>query len=142
MAARSVRTVATRRSRRVEIGAAATVLGVAAAVFAFAYDHGGYPLESRDLAGVLVWAALLFGVVVLSVSRGRRECWVDGLAIAIVAVVAVALVSRFFPSVFGSRAVLRLGSEAVTRLSFPIGYWNGLAVFAGLGIPLLLRAAL
>ena len=30
----------------------------------------------------------------------------------------------------------------MTRLSFPLGYWNGLGVFVALGIPLLLRAAL
>lgn len=188
-------------SRRAQVEAAATMLAVATAVFAFTYDQGGYAVESRDLAGVLVWAALLFGVVsgvwpgrrlppaaalvagtaltalaalaalsalwtpsteralddacrtllyagvfvlvVLSASRGRRERWLDGLAIAIVAVVAVALISRFFPSVFGSKAVLRLSSGApVWRLSFPIGYWNGLAIFSAPGIPLLLRAAL
>ena len=30
----------------------------------------------------------------------------------------------------------------MTRLSFPLGYWNGLGVFAALGIPLLLRPPL
>ena len=30
---------------------------------------------------------------------------------------------------------------AATRLSFPLGYWNGLAIFLALGVPLLLRVA-
>src|SRR5215218_3786088 len=97
MTARDGTTVATRLSHRVQIGAAATVLGVAAAVFAFTYDHGGYPLESRDLAGVLVWAALLFGVV-LGVWRGRRlpsaEALVAGTGLA--ALAAFAAVSAFW----------------------------------------------
>src|SRR5437763_602176 len=51
------------RSRRLPVAAAAGMVGIAAAVFTFAYDHGGYAPESRDLAGVLVWAAVLFGLV-------------------------------------------------------------------------------
>lgn len=187
------------RPRRVPVAAAAGMVGIAAAVFTFAYDHGGYAPESRDLAGVLVWAAVLFGLVAgfwrghalppaalvagtcltalaafagvsaawapsteralddfcrtllysgvfvfvaLSASRRSRGRWLDGLALGIAAVAAVALVSRFFPSSFGSGAVLRLGSGPVWRLSFPVGYWNGLAVMVALGVPLLLGAAL
>ena len=186
-------------SRGTLVAAAATIAAVATAVFAFAYDRGGYPLESRDLAGVLVWSAVAFGlaagvwrgrrlsaaalaagglltalaafagvsaawapsteralddfcrtllysgafvVVALSASRRSRGRWLDGLALAITAVAAVALVSRFFPSIFGSGAVLRLSSGPVWRLSFPVGYWNGLAVMVALSVPMLLRAAL
>src|SRR3954469_14724415 len=94
-----------------------------------------------DFCRTLLYSGV-FVVVALSASRRSRGHWLDGLALGITAVAAVALVSRFFPSTFGSGAVLRLGSGPVWRLSFPVGYWNGLAVMVALGVPMLLRAAL
>ncbi len=66
----------------------------------------------------------------------------DGLAAAIVAVAALALISRFFPGSFPEGDLPTFLPQAVTRLSFPLGYWNGLAIFVALGIPLLLRVVL
>jgi hypothetical protein len=88
---------------------------------------------------------LYLGVLVLvSICTTRRSAaqWCDGVAAAIAVVGVIALVSRFFPSVFPARALSAFLPASATRLSFPVGYWNGLGIFEGLGIPLLLRSAM
>jgi hypothetical protein len=80
-----------------------------------------------------------------SVAATRREIgrWADGLCIAVVVIGVISLSSRLFPSLFPSSRDLGVFLPyAVTRLSFPVGYWNGLAILVGLGFPLCLRAAI
>ena len=80
-----------------------------------------------------------------SVAATRRDIgrWADGLCIGVVVTGVIALSSRLFPSLFPSSRDLGVFlPSAVTRLSFPVGYWNGLAVLVGLGFPLCLRAAM
>jgi tetratricopeptide (TPR) repeat protein len=87
---------------------------------------------------------LYLGVVVLVslvVPRGGARSWTDGLTLAIAAVAVVALASRCFPDLFGDRGLAELLPSSATRLSFPLGYWNGLAIFLALGVPLLLGVA-
>jgi len=80
---------------------------------------------------VLVFALFLARVVPVAFIAG-------GIALALSAIAAVSLVSRLFPSTFGvSPGSLTLHSLAV-RLSFPVGYWNGLAIEVALAVPLLL----
>ena len=62
---------------------------------------------------------------------------VGGVALAISAIGCVALVSRFFPSTFGVEVSTDL-PVLNTRLSFPLGYWNGLGIEVALAYPLLL----
>lgn len=83
----------------------------------------------------------VFVLVTLASSRRTVGRLVDGLTIAIPAVAVVALASRLFPGVFPEGDVPTFLPSAVTRLSYPLGYWNGLAIFVALGVPLLLRAA-
>jgi hypothetical protein len=89
--------------------------------------------------------ALYLGVFVLTVIASRQanvERWVDGLALGIVAVAVLAVASRLRPGLFpGSGDVAAAIPSARARLSYPIGYWNGLAALAALGVPLLLRIA-
>ena len=59
---------------------------------------------------------------------------------AIVAVCALALVSRLLPDVVNLRSFPHLPGWEV-RLSYPLGYWNGLGIFLALVSPLLLRTA-
>ena len=90
-------------------------------------------------------AALFLAVYVLVVLTARRETvgrWADALAIGIAVVAVVALVSRLFPGSLPDRDLPAFLPSAATRLSFPLGYWNGLAIFVALGVPLLLRIAL
>jgi tetratricopeptide (TPR) repeat protein len=62
---------------------------------------------------------------------------VGGVALAISAIGCVALVSRFFPSTFGFELSTIL-PVINSRLSFPLGYWNGLGIEMALAYPLLL----
>ena len=82
----------------------------------------------------------VLALVAVAVTRRTAASVADGLALGIVAVVLLALASRFFfgdvgpgapPSFFPVRS----------RLHYPVNYWNGLAILAGLAFPLLLRAA-
>ena len=88
---------------------------------------------------------LYFGVFVLVAMLATRRnvaLWCNALAFATVAVATVALASRLVPGLFSDRGLAAFLPSSVTRLSFPLGYWNGLGVFVALGVPLLLRAAL
>lgn len=99
---------------------------------------------SREAALLELDRVLLYlGVFVLVVIAARRRdlgSWLGGLALALTLIAAVSLISRFAPSVFSTESYLsELGSE--NRLSFPLGYWNGLAVLTGMAFPLLLQIA-
>jgi len=87
---------------------------------------------------------LYLGVFVLVVVASRwirLTSWSDGLALALVAVALVALVSRLFPGTFDEGRLPALLPASRTRLSFPVGYWNGLGILTALAVPLLLRIA-
>jgi len=88
--------------------------------------------------------SLFFGLFVfatLAVRRSSLIAWCNGLAIGISLVTLVALISRFDPGSFSDQGLQKLVQSFAHRLSFPFGYWNGLAIFVSLAIPLLLRAA-
>lgn len=88
--------------------------------------------------------SLFLGVFVLTAIAAKRDAldrWCDGLAIAAALIAIVALVSRFFPGSFSDQGLQTQLPSVAERLSFPTGYWNGLAIFVALSIPLLLRAA-
>jgi hypothetical protein len=61
-----------------------------------------------------------------------------GVAFALFAIAGVALVSRCFPSTFGLQTGTQILSPLKSRLSFPLGYWNGLGIEVALAYPLLL----
>lgn len=84
----------------------------------------------------------IFVFTMLAAQRSSFSRWCDGLAIAVPLVALVALVSRFFPGTFSDQGLPTLGQSVAARLSFPLGYWNGLAIFVALGLPLLLRVAI
>ena len=84
--------------------------------------------------GIVVFAALL------SV-RHKLPRWADGFAIAITAIAVLALLSRLFPGLRLGTSLDRYLPGTGTRLSYPLNYWNGLAVLTALGIPFLLRVA-
>jgi hypothetical protein len=82
----------------------------------------------------------VFALVVVVARRGSARRWADGLAVGITAVGLVALASRLLPGVIHGQDLSSFFS-GTTYLSYPLQYWNGLAVFVGLAFPLLLRAA-
>lgn len=84
--------------------------------------------------GVAAFAALL-------ARRRHIGRWCDGLALSLVGVAGLALVSRLVPEADGLDSLARYAPGWETRLSYPVGYWNGLGILLGLSLPLLLRAA-
>lgn len=116
------------------------------------------------LAGLTVWAGLsvvwaesderafgefnrvalylgVFLVAVLAGVRGNVVRTTNGIAIGIAAVGLLALASRLFPDTLPSGDVPEFLPSASSRLSWPVEYWNGLAILVGLSFPLLLRVA-
>ena len=83
----------------------------------------------------------VFAVAAIAVRARHAAAVSDGLALGIVGVVAVALASRFWWGDVGPGAPPSF-FPVQTRLHYPVNYWNGLAILAGLALPLLLRAAL
>jgi O-antigen ligase len=82
----------------------------------------------------------VFAVGVLAVRRGDARRWIDGLAIGITGVALLALAARLFPSLID--AAKPVGEfQGDVRPSWPIDYWNALAVFTALAFPGLLRLA-
>jgi hypothetical protein len=89
-------------------------------------------------------AALYLGVFLVALcagTRGNVGRWLDGLAIGIVATGLFGLATRLFPNRFDPGAIPEFLPAAVTRLSRPVEYWNGLAILVALALPFLLRAA-
>jgi O-antigen ligase len=80
-------------------------------------------------------------VAVLASSRGNLTRWCDGLALATAGIGVLALASRLFPDTLPRGDIPDFLPSALTRLSWPLEYWNGLAIFVALGLPLLLRLA-
>src|SRR4051794_38696912 len=93
-----------------------------------------------ELDRVLLYAGVLLLPVVLA-RPGDASRWADGMAGATVVVALLAAGQRLFPGIFPADHLADVLPNAATRLSYPLGYWNGLAIFVALGLPLLLRAA-
>jgi hypothetical protein len=90
-------------------------------------------------------AALYLGVFALAAlvaAAGEPRAAADGLAVGIAAVAGIALAARFFPDQAPATELPSFLPSAQTRLSYPIGYWNGLAALIAVGVPLLLRSAI
>ena len=83
----------------------------------------------------------VFALATLSARRGGVRTWCDGFAIGICGVTALALTSRFFPSLLPSHDLPRFFPGGGERLSYPLDYWNGLAMLLALGVPALLLVA-
>ncbi len=84
--------------------------------------------------------ALYVAVLALAVALARlvpAAVIVGGTALGLTGVACVALVSRLFPSSFGVQPGIDLIPALAARLSFPVGYWNGLAIEVALAYPLL-----
>jgi hypothetical protein len=82
-----------------------------------------------------------FGLTTFVAVRVPLERLADGIAVGLAAVSALALLSRVAPGLVSDRGLDEAFPEFASRLSHPIGYWNGLAILVALAVPLLLRAA-
>jgi hypothetical protein len=127
---------------RADVPRAATTAGVCIAgltlltalSLGWASDDGGAFIEVVRVAGY----AGLFALVVLASGAGGARGWLLGLAIGLAAVAALALGSRLEPALPGGEE--QIGDflpSAEGRLSYPVGYWNGLGACMALGTVLL-----
>jgi len=82
----------------------------------------------------------LFALVVVVSRTGGIRAWLGGLALGLAIVCVAALATRFDPSLFGGgdRSLSQALPSSVGRLSYPIGYWNGLAACLAIEVVLLL----
>src|SRR5439155_21943850 len=86
--------------------------------------------------------ALFLGAFLLAAAtRGVRRGWVSGLAIGLSAVTALALASRLFLDVLPQGRLPESLAGPRLRLSYPVDYWNGLAVLVALVLPLVIATA-
>jgi hypothetical protein len=83
----------------------------------------------------LLYAALATAALVVSTSRDVSRL-LGGLLTAICAIAAFSLGTRLLPDRIGV-----FDATSVYRLAQPIGYWNGLAIFTGIGALLALAFA-
>ena len=97
-------------------------------------DDGGAFDETMRAAGY----AGVFALAAVAPPGPQRRVWLAGLAIGVVAVSVLALGSRMIPSLFPTQDVVQALPEARGRLSYPLGYWNGLGALLALGSALLL----
>ena len=128
------------RLERAAVVAGALLLGFAVWTLASAgwADSAGKAFVEFNRASLYAGVFLL---AAFAATRATLVRWSDGLALAIVATGAVAFFTRCFPDVVDTQKNLRALPLDLTRLTYPLGYWNGLAIFAALAVPLLLRVA-
>jgi hypothetical protein len=103
--------------------------------------------ESAERSSIeLGRVAAYLGVLVLAIAlQGRTAArhTVNGVACAIGLVTLLAVLSRLHPQAFPANDHFQfLGPGSGSKLSYPLNYWNGLAAFAAMGVPLLLAVAL
>ncbi|HEX2015480.1 MAG TPA: O-antigen ligase family protein [Solirubrobacteraceae bacterium] len=104
----------------------------------------GWSESSERTTDELAKVVTYLGVLVIALGIERRAgglALLHGLASAIAVVAALAVLSRFHPAWFPSNQTGRFLTSDVARLSYPLNYWNGLAVFAAMGAPLLASVA-
>jgi hypothetical protein len=100
--------------------------------------------DERTMAELGRLAAYLavFALALFALGRTAVRHALDGLAAAIVVVAGVAVLSRLQPQLApDDDLVAFFGEAARNKLAYPLNYWNALAAFAAIGLPLVLRAA-
>jgi len=98
----------------------------------WASDDGGTFVEIVRALGYLG----VFVLVVISSPRASARTWLGGLALGLVIVAGLALLSRFEPSFGGGKELGTFLPSAAGRLSYPVGYWNGLAATMAIAVVL------
>jgi len=131
--------VASARARVGRLGLAAVALLAAFAVWVLISSAWANDAERAfaQFNQVSVYVAS-FAIAIVLARLVPASVLVRGVALALVAVAVVALVSRCFPSTFGLQPGTQILPALKSRLSFPLGYWNGLGIDVALAYPLLL----
>ncbi len=121
---------------------ALVVLGLLAAFAVWVLISVNWAADAERAFAQFNQVSLYVAVLALSIVLARLvpASWVvGGVALALTSIAGVAFVSRCFPSSFGLQPAQEiLASLGTPRLSFPLGYWNGLGIEVALAYPLLL----
>lgn len=118
--------------------------GIIAALCAWTFSSVFWAPSAENAFDEFNRVSLFLGIFALTTLAARHmpvAYWCNALAIAISSVLVIALISRFFPGSFSDQWLNTSLPSVAHRLSFPLGYWNGIAIFAALALPLLLRVA-
>ena len=118
--------------------------GIIAALCAWTFSSVFWAPSAENAFNEFNRVSLFLGIFALTTLAARHmpvAYWCNALAIAISSVMVIALISRFFPGSFSDQGLTQSLPSVGWQLSFPLGYWNGLAIFAALALPLLLRIA-
>jgi hypothetical protein len=114
-------------------GACLAALGAWMAIsVGWSSDDGGTFVEIVRVLGYLG----LFVLVVIASPQASARTWFGGVALGLAIVAGLALLSRFQPSFGGGEELGAFLPAAAARLSYPIGYWNGLAAAMAIAIVL------
>ncbi len=95
---------------------------------------GSVELSVTEADRVLVYLGVFLAAFLVAQTDQRRQRFGEGVGIAIVGVVLLALASRLLPHVFALSAEKSNGS----RLLYPLQYWNAVGIFCAMSAPLLL----
>jgi hypothetical protein len=94
-----------------------------------------------DLGRVTTYLGVFALALGIRGSRGARRM-IAAVGSGVVVLVLVGLLSRLHPAWFpDARETVNLLSGNRSRLSYPLGYWNGVGALVALGIPLILYLA-
>jgi tetratricopeptide (TPR) repeat protein len=94
-----------------------------------------------DLGRVTTYLGIFALALALRGPRGTRRI-ISALGAGIFVLVAVGLLSRLHPAWFpGAHETVSFLSANRSRLSYPLGYWNGMAALVAIGLPLVLYLA-
>jgi hypothetical protein len=121
-----------------------TAMGLLAALAVWTAIGIGWSESAERSVGELGRITSYLGVMTLAVmvgGRGALRRTVAAVAAAVGIVAALALLSRFQPSLFPPDQMSQFLPSAGRRLSYPVNYWNGLAALIAIGTPLLLWVA-
>ncbi|HEY0279575.1 MAG TPA: hypothetical protein VGC32_15020, partial [Solirubrobacterales bacterium] len=95
---------------------------------------GSVELSVIEADRILVYLGVFLAAFLSAQTDQRRQRFGEGIGIAIVGVVLLALASRLLPHVFSLSAEKSNGS----RLLYPLKYWNAVGMFCAMAGPLLL----
>jgi hypothetical protein len=95
---------------------------------------GSIELSVTEADRVLVYLGIFLATFLIAQTDQRRQRFGEGLTISLLAIAAITLAPRLLPDVFH---VLE-GPGSGSRLSYPLGYWNGEGVVFGIATGLAL----
>lgn len=105
----------------------------------------GWSQSAEQTVTELGRIAAYLGILVITLAvqgRAAARHTVNGLASAIGLITVLSVLSRLHPQAFGANDHFQfLSPVSARKLSYPLGYWNALAAFAAMGVPLLLAGA-